>query len=81
MMCPECGGGNVYVVDSREKETYKRRRYKCTDCGHRWNTAEIPLEELELLEKKRQIPLAELRQAAKCLNRLIKLEVESIDRP
>lgn len=77
MMCPECGGGNVYVVDSREKETYKRRRYKCSNCDHRWNTAEIPLERLNMLEKRASTE--DIRQAVECLNRFLEREVETLD--
>ena len=78
-MCPECGNYNAYVVDSREEVGYRRRRYKCADCDHRWTTAEIPLERLKLLEEKRRAPLEEIRQAKECLNRFLEREAETLD--
>lgn len=42
MICPSCKGENVYVIDSRNKHKNRRdRRYKCTDCGYRFNTMEV----------------------------------------
>lgn len=41
MRCPKCGAADVYVVDSRDKGEYIRRRRKCERCGHRWYTREV----------------------------------------
>ena len=51
MKCPRCGGGNVFVLDSRAKEDTVRRRRKCSDCGTRFSTVEIPAEEYANLVK------------------------------
>ena len=47
MRCPGCGGGNVYVTDTRAAKEWRRRRYKCSDCGARFTTREIPEYELD----------------------------------
>jgi len=39
MTCPKCGK-NALVIDSRETEHYRRRRYACA-CGNRFSTIEI----------------------------------------
>lgn len=40
--CTSCSSTNLDVIDSRPKENGIRwRRYKCADCGHRFNTCEI----------------------------------------
>jgi len=42
-ICPECGGEESRVIDSRLTKEYRRRRYQCAkvECKHRWNTHEI----------------------------------------
>ena len=47
MRCPGCSGGNVYVTDTREAKEWRRRRYKCSDCGARFTTRELPEYELD----------------------------------
>ena len=41
-ICPECGGEESSVIDSRLTKEYRRRRYQCAkvECKHRWNTHE-----------------------------------------
>ena len=41
-ICPECGGTDYSVIDSRLCPEYRRRRYQCgvATCKHRWNTHE-----------------------------------------
>lgn len=42
MKCQACLSENAYCIDSREVSTNaRRRRYKCTDCGHRFSTIEV----------------------------------------
>ena len=42
MRCQACSSENAYCIDSREVSTNaRRRRYKCTDCGHRFSTIEV----------------------------------------
>ena len=45
MRCPKCGSNNVYTVASRPKKDGHVRRRSCADCGTRWNTMEIPMDE------------------------------------
>lgn len=40
MRCPECGSWQVGVVDTRERDGYRWRRYHCRTCGVRFNTKE-----------------------------------------
>lgn len=52
MRCPECGSYNLGCKDTRESKTHpgrRARRHKCQDCGHRFSTIEITLEEYENL--------------------------------
>ncbi len=41
MKCPKCGRQDVHVIDSRETNEIRRRRYVCDRCGFRWTTREI----------------------------------------
>ena len=42
MKCQACMSENVYCIDSREiSANARRRRYKCTDCEHRFSTIEV----------------------------------------
>lgn len=47
MKCPKCGSDNVYVVDSRRDDgkLIKRKR-SCADCGYRFNSVEVAVEQL-----------------------------------
>lgn len=46
MKCPECGSYNTYVLDSRQASNERRRRrYRCRECGTRYNTKELLMEE------------------------------------
>lgn len=52
MRCTKCGSYNLRCIDSRESTTHpgrRHRRHKCQDCGHRFTTIEIALEEYENL--------------------------------
>ena len=40
MMCPKCGK-KAFTIDSRQEVQYRKRRYQCTGCKHRFNTIEI----------------------------------------
>lgn len=58
--CVECGGGLTEVIDSRpgpkKLGVIKRRRRKCTECGARFSTWEIPVGKHDVaLNKLRQI--------------------------
>jgi transcriptional regulator NrdR family protein len=54
MICPECKSKNVYIHDSRQSDESTRRRRWCAECGHRFSTFEISLEELQRLKKKEE---------------------------
>ena len=41
MKCPRCGSENVYVVDSRARPDWIRRRRKCADCSYRFSSIEL----------------------------------------
>lgn len=53
--CPECKTGKTQVIDSRYCDNgWTKRRRRCTwGCEHRWNTYEIPEEELNFDEDQR----------------------------
>lgn len=40
MKCINCKSANTAVVDTYGKGCARRRRYKCRDCGSRFNTLE-----------------------------------------
>jgi transcriptional regulator NrdR family protein len=49
--CPNCGQ-NSSVIDCRiRKDGGVRRRRKCDECGHAWNTIEFSESEFERLLK------------------------------
>lgn len=41
MICPNCESVNTYVKDSRQQGKWRKRRYHCADCGHKFNTFEV----------------------------------------
>lgn len=53
MMCPKCNSYTNSVKDSREHPEYNwiKRRRRCDECDHRWNTYEIPESELQVEEQ------------------------------
>ena len=50
MICPKCHASEPRVLETRHVEEYTRRRRECTECGHRWTTAEIDLDTLRRLK-------------------------------
>lgn len=54
MKCPKCGGKTV-VFDSRPRDGTIWRRRKCTDCGYRYSSYEMPLTEKARYEKAEAI--------------------------
>ncbi len=55
MKCPECGGIDIGVLDTRDApyNRVRRRRY-CVPCRTRWTTFEISKEDLDGLLKLRR---------------------------
>ena len=49
-LCPNCKGGLVAVIDSRQVEEGRRRRRGCGTCGHRWSTVEVSIDYLQHLQ-------------------------------
>ena len=47
MKCPQCKTGSAWVMCSREKEGSVRRRRRCKQCGYRFTTAEISVDDLK----------------------------------
>lgn len=50
MYCPKCKSENIGIIDSRSNfvrplfENYRRRRYKCNNCGNRFSSIEFPVD-------------------------------------
>jgi transcriptional regulator NrdR family protein len=44
MICPNCKSDQTAVIDSRQFKAYRRRRYKCLECGERFTTKEVVVE-------------------------------------
>jgi len=57
MPCPECKGRSKMVTSRPAKRTdgepigYQRRRRRCVECGHRWNTCEIYAKDYKTIKK------------------------------
>lgn len=45
MICPKCKSNETIIVDSRAYENTTRRRRSCNECGERWSTIEVLVEE------------------------------------
>lgn len=53
MQCPKCKSVNVPCVDSRQTpDNLTRRRRWCEDCGIRFSTVEITVDEYETTKGK-----------------------------
>ena len=50
MNCPNCGNEKSLVIETRRRNLFSRRRRECSECTHRWTTAEIDIGELERLQ-------------------------------
>ena len=56
MMCPKCGSVHSEVIDSRlSPNNSTRRRRWCKDCGIRFSTVEIIVEEHEATKEKLEL--------------------------
>ncbi len=67
MNCQSCGADTV-VTDARPVDNHMRRRRKCTKCGQRYSTLEIPLEEARAVLGARNAVRFGLMQASAELN-------------
>ena len=52
--CHKCGGWGE-VKDSRPRANHKYRRRICKECGARWTTRELRIEELDDILKVRDL--------------------------
>ena len=52
MKCAKCGGKNFDCIDTRRVSDTIRRRKVCLDCGYRFSTQEISIEEYHDLKRK-----------------------------
>jgi transcriptional regulator NrdR family protein len=66
MECSSCNG-KTYVVDSRQDEDTRRRRYCCRSCKTRFTACEITVAEYERLQSVR-INMAAINAAIDTLN-------------
>lgn len=80
MRCRNCQSESTAVIDSREINGTRRRRYRCQICGERFGTLEsysdtaiyrdgswVSNEHLDMVAKQMQIGAAELISLAKLL--------------
>lgn len=58
MNCPNCNSNHLIVADSRNKEFGIQRRRECLDCGVRFNTVEINMDEYKELKEMKLLLLA-----------------------
>lgn len=47
MICPNCKSEQTKTIDSRQFDSYRRRRYVCIECGERFTTKETLVERVE----------------------------------
>ena len=52
MNCPKCRSGNIDILDSRRHEDCVKRRRMCLDCGFRYSTIEINVDEYKTMQEK-----------------------------
>lgn len=82
MQCINCKSTNTTVINSREAGAARRRRYKCLDCGERFNTLEgyetealfrdgswLSIDHLKMVAKQLEEGAAELAALAKLFGR------------
>lgn len=80
MICPYCGSDQSTVLDSRQGEQSRRRRYACPSCQQRFSTIEtvdtlgVPLDKRIIEERKEAERLQQLlRDGEKRVDRILKL--------
>jgi len=69
MLCPNCHGSHVLIIDSRTdvQYHYKRRRRQCKECGARWTTVERIAGKVQLrpMEKDIKTPVRKMEDLNK----------------
>jgi transcriptional repressor NrdR len=53
MICPKCGSGQIFTVDSRPMPRINRtrRRKQCVDCCYRFTTYELTAVDLAKMKR------------------------------
>lgn len=54
MNCPKCGHEKNLVLEARPstlRPEWTQRRRKCSKCGERWNTVELPMSDVLNIEE------------------------------
>ena len=82
MKCPNCNGLNTYILETRQKNKTRKRRYECRDCNSRFTTLEgyansvlfsdgigVSEEHLKVVSKQMLEGAAELTALAKIFGR------------
>ena len=77
MKCPQCGGKTA-VINTRDKGDFYRRR-KCLDCGHRFSTHEVRIEDLDRLRKKANAGVAGRAKIKAVIGEAV-IKLQEIDR-
>ena len=54
--CSQCGSLAVFILETRNTATARRRRKRCDRCGHRETTYEISQEEYKALKRGKALP-------------------------
>ncbi len=70
MNCPACGFGCSSIVDSRPIDGRYKRRRECEQCGFRYNTTEIWIEDYNALVAETENLKNKIKRIAKRLERL-----------
>ena len=68
-VCPKCGDEHVQVLETSASATViVRRRRECKQCGYRFSTVEITVDDYEALQAR--VNLAEGKKALHALNEI-----------
>jgi transcriptional regulator NrdR family protein len=54
MNCPKCGHEKNIVLETRPstlRPEWLQRRRKCSACGERWNTVELPMSDVANIDE------------------------------
>jgi transcriptional regulator NrdR family protein len=67
--CPKCSGEQVQVIETSASATaIVRRRRECKQCGYRFSTVEITVDDYEALQAR--VNLADGKKALHALNEI-----------
>lgn len=66
MNCPKCKSEQIGVRDTRIYEKCVKRRRLCFDCGFRFSTVEISVNEYETLQEKVNLYQMQFQKIKEC---------------